>query len=387
MSYDVGGTNDAILSQSTGTPGVTTYPFTIAGWFQSDGWGSNWQSAMSLNDTGSGGVIAAIGGTQNAFNQAGAIMWNGASWVNDCTISSPTLDSTTQFYHMVGIYTSATDRAIVLDGDWSGRGTGSTSVTATGINKLGIGGQYFETFALQHMDGQVRDCAVWNVALTQPEVEALAAGASPLMIRPESLQIYAPLRRNVVEYFTGPLQAETTLGSFTADNGASFTKFGDGEFQIAAGITGAVTGTAVTGGVLESEIVAGGETIILTLTNDTWVASGATFDAQRQNIIDGLDAASSPTNGWNNEVRDNEVVGAVVRTSDTVVTITLSAAASYSISGDETVTVTIPATALVTSSSAITASPTILVSDESAPATPYVVPQAQRNVRHMGRYH
>ena len=35
----------------------------------------------------------------------------------------------------------------------------------------------------------------------------------------------------------------------------------------------AVTGTAVTGGVLESEIVTGSETIILTATADTWVAS------------------------------------------------------------------------------------------------------------------
>lgn len=135
---------------------------------------------------------------------------------------------------------------------------------------------------------------------------------------------------------------------------------------IAAGGSAALTGTAISGGVLESEIVTGGDTIIITLTGDTWVAAGATFDAQRQNIIDGLDSAQSEAAGWNVEVRDKEVVGAVVRTSDTVVTVTLTAAAAYVITADETITVTVPATALVTSVSAIIATPTFDVTNETA---------------------
>ena len=78
----------------------------------------------------------------------------------------------------------------------------------------------------------------------------------------------------------------------------------------------AITGTA-TASITEADIVAGGKTIIITLTNDTWVAAGATFNAIRQDIIDGLDSAQSELLGWNNEVRDKEVVGAVVRDSDT----------------------------------------------------------------------
>jgi uncharacterized protein (DUF305 family) len=108
-------------------------------------------------------------------------------------------------------------------------------------------------------------------------------------------------------------------------------------------------------------VVAGGETIVLTLANDTWVAAGATFNAQRQAIIDGLDSAGAEATGWNAEVRDKEVVGAVVRTSDTVVTITLTAAAAYDITADETITATVPAAALVTSAIDVTASPTFTV--------------------------
>lgn len=125
--------------------------------------------------------------------------------------------------------------------------------------------------------------------------------------------------------------------------------------NVAAAVTGTITAAAT-----EADIRAGGKTIIITLTGDTWVASGATFDAQRQAIIDGLDAAASPGGGWNNEVRDNADVTDVVRTSDTVVTITLEAFGSYDISATETITVTVPASAL-TGGVAITATPTFTV--------------------------
>ena len=136
--------------------------------------------------------------------------------------------------------------------------------------------------------------------------------------------------------------------------------FGDIITSTASTPTAALTGT-ITSSTVEADIVSGGKTIILTLTDDTWVASGSTFDAQRQNIIDGLDAATSPTNGWNNEVRDKMSVSEVVRTSDTVVTITLLAQSGYDISAQETVTATIPASALVGSASPIVASPTFTV--------------------------
>lgn len=119
----------------------------------------------------------------------------------------------------------------------------------------------------------------------------------------------------------------------------------------------ALTGTCATP-VYRSDIVAGGKTIIITLTDDTFVASGATFDAQRQAIIDGLDAGNSTANGWNEVVQAGLVVGNVVRTSNTVCTITLPAFASYAPAATQTITVTVPAAAL-TGGGAVVATPTI----------------------------
>ena len=127
--------------------------------------------------------------------------------------------------------------------------------------------------------------------------------------------------------------------------------------------TAALTGTVI--GSTEVDIVAGGKTIILTLTNDNWVASGATFDAQRQNIINGIDSAQAEVTGWDMTVKLLQAVAGVVRTSATVVTITLGASATYNITAQEVITATIPTTALI-SGEVIVAAPTFVITETGA---------------------
>lgn len=128
--------------------------------------------------------------------------------------------------------------------------------------------------------------------------------------------------------------------------------------------TATISGSAV-GGLTESEVVAGGETLIITLSGDTWVSAGATFNAQRQNIINGIDGSGAESTGWNAVVRDALSVSSVVRTSDTVVTVTLEAAPTFDIETSETVKVTVPSTA-VTGGQALVATPTFSVFADAA---------------------
>jgi hypothetical protein len=123
-------------------------------------------------------------------------------------------------------------------------------------------------------------------------------------------------------------------------------------------VTATLTGT-ITSAATSAHVVAGGRTIILTLINDTWVPAGAAFDAQRQNILNGLDSAQAEALGWD-AVRAALPVSSVVRTSDTVVTITLTALPTYVITATETITATIPGTAL-TAGSAVVAAPTFSI--------------------------
>jgi len=148
------------------------------------------------------------------------------------------------------------------------------------------------------------------------------------------------------------------------------------EGEVDAGGTAVLTGTTVPTST-EADIVSGGRTTIITITGDT-LESGAGFNTNRQAIIDGCTASATPANGWNNEVRDNEVVTSVVRTSATVITITWTAAASYDISATETITCTIPNIVLVTGTSDIVATPTFTV---TALAAGLPIPVAMYNYR------
>lgn len=159
-----------------------------------------------------------------------------------------------------------------------------------------------------------------------------------------------------------PAAAQNQVKFITSED-TSGTKDPYLDVTVSASTSAALSGTVTTA--TETDIVNGGKTVVLTLTGDTWVTTGATFDAQRQNIINGIDSAQSEATGWDAEVKAKIPVTDVVRTSDTVVTITLSAEAAYNITATETITATIPATAL-TGNAQIVASPTFQVTAVAA---------------------
>ena len=126
------------------------------------------------------------------------------------------------------------------------------------------------------------------------------------------------------------------------------------------GRTAVISGTIIAS-VTEADIVAGTKTLIITLASDTWIAAGAgSFDLQRDEIIAGCDSDGSEALGWDLQVRDTELASSVVRTSDTVVTITWQASPLYDITAQEVISVTVPATAVV-GGVAISATPTFTV--------------------------
>ena len=124
-----------------------------------------------------------------------------------------------------------------------------------------------------------------------------------------------------------------------------------------------LTGTAITGGVTEAQIATGGETIIITLTADTCVATVAADNAITDAIIAGIDGDVAAGTGWDAKVKAPMAFTDITRDSATQVTIVLPAGTDYAISTDETVTVTIPATALTISASAVVATPVITVTN------------------------
>lgn len=102
-----------------------------------------------------------------------------------------------------------------------------------------------------------------------------------------------------------------------------------------------LTGTMVAGGVTEAEMVTGGETLIITLTGDTFVPQMGGNNAQTTALLAGITGDDDYAT-----IAALTDSGDVARTSATVVTITYPVGTGYSIAADEDVTVAVPATAV-----------------------------------------
>lgn len=150
-------------------------------------------------------------------------------------------------------------------------------------------------------------------------------------------------------------------------------------FVAAAGATATVAGTIITSAPTEADMRdTGGYTIIVTLVG------GATFKAAGTGPIGStadtnaflaeISAATTPANGWNNEVRDNLDSSDITRNSSTVATITLPVTiVNYDIDADETITVTVP-TDVLDSGGPITAAPTFDITAIAANTRRYSLP-------------
>ena len=263
---------------------------------------------------------------KSAFAQGYSLSWGNTSTrldasigdgseINDRSAESAITDNVIHVVGMVRDQGAGDDLTAFVDGAGSGSPTAdSTTGTLATATDLFIGKKGYDN--TNYFDGDIFAIAIWREALSDADV-------------------------------------------VTATNELN---------QISA----AVTGTAVAGGVLESEIVTGTETIIVTLTNDTWVATMGDDNAITTAFIAGIDSAQAEAAGWDAEVKGNMVFGDVARTSNTIVTVTLGAEAAYAITADETITVTIPATAM-TIAGELVATPTFDVTNEtSGGATVYV---------------
>ena len=133
------------------------------------------------------------------------------------------------------------------------------------------------------------------------------------------------------------------------------------------------SGTVVVeGGITESDVVTGGKALVITLSDDTWVATVGADNAITTALIAGIDSNKSEATGWDAVVKANMVYTDVARTSDTVVTITLGEEATYDITASETIEVTIPATA-VASEVEIVATPTFIISVDTPASSGHAI--------------
>lgn len=91
--------------------------------------------------------------------------------------------------HCCGVITASNSRAVFLNG--AGKATETTSATPSGLNRTAIG--VHGTSTQNPFAGEMREAAVWSVALSDDEVAQLARGIGPYAIQPANLVCYWPI--------------------------------------------------------------------------------------------------------------------------------------------------------------------------------------------------
>ena len=97
-------------------------------------------------------------------------------------------NSNTEWFHVLGVF-EYSDRALYVDGVSEDTDGDNAAIDMSGADNFYIGrdrtGRYW--------DGAIAEAAAYSVALSAGEIASLAAGFSPLLIRPNALIGYWPL--------------------------------------------------------------------------------------------------------------------------------------------------------------------------------------------------
>lgn len=182
MSFSIGSN---LMYLKRDTPEVTAVPLTMACWFKPQVALSQ-NLLMSLADTGAFNQFYMYT-TSGASSLIQAGVYSGGSSEAETTTSYGVLD---EWHHAVAVFASSTSRSAYLDG--GGKGTNTQSRTPTGLLVSSIGNAFYVSGQGGGMKGLIAEAAMWSAALTDGEVLSLSQGASPLLIRPQSLVMYVP---------------------------------------------------------------------------------------------------------------------------------------------------------------------------------------------------
>lgn len=188
MARDFDGSDNKLRVSSSV---VSAYPFTMAAFFNSDNAGGT-DTIIGIYDISVADVyhrMAVIADELFVISRGG-----GGEKFNNATAQP--LDGVT--HHGCAVFTSSTSRTIYIDGGNSASNTDSIAYDSNiDTTTLGVSD---DSSPSQFMSGFIAEPAIWNVALSVGEIEALAAGFSPRLIRPSALVFHPDLIRGIFDW-------------------------------------------------------------------------------------------------------------------------------------------------------------------------------------------
>lgn len=171
------------------SPPVTAYPVTMAAWFNTPTAVGARRIIGIYNSTAAGSFNLLQIGLSTATSTVFMLAADGAAGTSTATTATFAVNV---WNHVAAVFTSATARAIILNG--GGKVTDATSRAITGIDRASIGISDTAT-PTSPMDagGLIAEGAIWSAALSDSEVARHASGIAATAIRRGSLVGYWPL--------------------------------------------------------------------------------------------------------------------------------------------------------------------------------------------------
>ncbi len=162
---------------------VSDYPFSLACWYRSD-------SLTAFQ------AMIGIAGSAGSAGRQGLHLWGHVGgdpvvMYNETERAQSTIAYTANVWqHACGVAAASNSRAVYLNG--GSKGTDTNVQTIGSLNRTAIGRSPDSTPS-GYMSGELAELAIWGATLTDEEDVILAAGYSPLFVRPQSLVAYWPL--------------------------------------------------------------------------------------------------------------------------------------------------------------------------------------------------
>lgn len=175
-----------------GSAPVTAPPMTLACWAFCSALPTATKFLISLSLGTGGGSNSSFGLMIRggvAGKPIGAFSDNAAT---SATASSSAGPSANMWFHAAAVIAGTASRAAYLGG--TNKGTDATSITnPAGIDTTNIGVIYFTGGKQDFFAGLIAEATLWNAALVDEEIAALATGVRPHKVRPGNLVGYWPL--------------------------------------------------------------------------------------------------------------------------------------------------------------------------------------------------
>jgi hypothetical protein len=175
---------------------VSNAPCTLACWAKT----TNLTDALTLLSVSNGGAFAWM--NLLAYGSVAGDPVAAYITLGDTTATTTSGYVSDTWFHAAATFNGNSPMNLAAFFNGGSKGTNSRNYTPLGINRTTIGALAAPggTGFFGHYSGQIAECGIWDIVLSDDEIASLSKGITCDKVRPQNLKFYAPLVREIADY-------------------------------------------------------------------------------------------------------------------------------------------------------------------------------------------